>query len=282
MTTLNEDDAVEMEVFRCGDYGPKGSYTEADLDAIAADYSAERHEAPLTLDHAQSGPALGWVGGLRRSGDRLVAAIRGIPEAVREVLRSGAFKKRSVELIRSLPDTGRPYLRAVSLLGAASPEVKGLRDVSFAAAPGGEVLRFAEDELRDSELEGLRREVAELRTRAFGSELDAIFADANLAGRDAGVLRALVTAQARDGIVRFADQQVDLLDWLRAFLKRATPVVPLGEIGTAASPSPQPAEEFSERTDPRSLQMHQRAATLQAAEPGLPYVTALLRAAAGQ
>ena len=74
MTTNH--DTVEMEIFRCGDYGPKGSYTEADLDAIASDYSPEVHEAPLTADDAQSGPALGWVAGVRRAGDRLVVGVQ--------------------------------------------------------------------------------------------------------------------------------------------------------------------------------------------------------------
>jgi hypothetical protein len=130
---MNDKEMVEMEVFRAGDYGGKGAYSEADLDALAADYSRELHEAPLTLDHAQAGPAFGWVAGLRRTGDRLVATLTGVPEALRGMIRAGAYKKRSIELIRTLAVTGRPYLRAVSLLGAATPEVKGLRDVAFAA-----------------------------------------------------------------------------------------------------------------------------------------------------
>jgi hypothetical protein len=124
-------DNLELEVFRAGDYGEKGRWDEGDLDRIAADYDPALHEAPVTLDHAQGGPALGWVAAVRRVGDRLVARLRGLNLKLLELLRQGAFKKRSVEIYPALRETGRPYLRAVSFLGAAVPEVKGLADPIF-------------------------------------------------------------------------------------------------------------------------------------------------------
>lgn len=134
---------LDMEVFRAGDYGAKGAYSQADLDALAADYAPGELEAPLTLDHAQSGPAYGWVRALRRSGDRLIATVTGVPGALRRLIAAGAYKNRSIELIRCAARTGRPYLRAVSLLGAATPEVAGLREIAFAASAGTDhVIRF--------------------------------------------------------------------------------------------------------------------------------------------
>src|SRR5690606_32066987 len=50
---------LELEIFRAGDYGPRGRWSEADLDRLAAGYDPALHEAPVTLDHAQTGPALG-------------------------------------------------------------------------------------------------------------------------------------------------------------------------------------------------------------------------------
>src|SRR5215218_2956994 len=97
---------IEMEIFRAGDYGAKGRYSEADVQALAEDYRPELLEAPLTFDHAQSGPAYGWVTALRSKGDRLLAVLRGVPECVRELVRNGAFKQRSVELIREMKETG--------------------------------------------------------------------------------------------------------------------------------------------------------------------------------
>ena len=132
---MNHDtDEIEMEIFRAGNYGAKGRYSEAELQTLAEDYRPELLEAPLTFDHAQTGPAYGWVTPVRRDGDRLLAVLRGVPDAVRQLVRSGAFKQRSVELVRELHETGRPYLRAVSLLGAATPEVKGLSAIRFSAS----------------------------------------------------------------------------------------------------------------------------------------------------
>jgi hypothetical protein len=122
---------LQVEVFRVGDYGLKGSYTEQDLDAMATDYNPREHEAPVTLDHDQKGPAHGWVSGLKRLGDRLVATITRLSPSLAAALETQAFKKRSVELYRQNPKTGRPYLKAVSFLGAAPPEVKGLNDPVF-------------------------------------------------------------------------------------------------------------------------------------------------------
>lgn len=129
---MNHPDEIQVEVFRAGNYGPKGVYTEEDLDAIAADYDPADHEAPVTFDHEQKGPAHGWVTGVRRLGDRLVATLARISPALFQALKAGAFKKRSVELYRQYARTGRPYLKALSFLGAAPPEVKGLQDPAFA------------------------------------------------------------------------------------------------------------------------------------------------------
>jgi hypothetical protein len=130
---ISMENELELEVFKAGDYGPKGTWDEAALDRIAEDYDPRLHEAPVTLDHAQTGPALGWVAGLRRVGDRLVARLRGLSERLMGLIRAGAFKKRSVEIYPRLRESGGPYLRAVSFLGAAAPEVKGLADPDLGA-----------------------------------------------------------------------------------------------------------------------------------------------------
>ena len=129
--TPSPPEVLDVEVFRAGDYGPRGRYGEDDLDVIANDYSPQRHEAPVTLDHRQDGPADGWVARIRRVGDRLVATLTGLSPRLRELLATGAYRKRSVELYRHHRETRRPYLKAVSFLGAAAPEVKGLADPLF-------------------------------------------------------------------------------------------------------------------------------------------------------
>ena len=126
------NNTLEVEIFRSGDYGPRGAYTDGDLDNIVADYDPRRHEAPVTLDHKTSGPAYGWVASLQRRGDTLVAHLRDLSDEFLQWLRDGAYKKRSVELYKSFAPTGRPYLRALSFLGACPPEIKGLADPVFA------------------------------------------------------------------------------------------------------------------------------------------------------
>ncbi len=135
---------MELEVFRAGDYGRRGAYDELRLDEMAEDYSPDRHEAPVTLDHRQDGPARGWVRGLRRMGDKLIARIGGLSPEFLEQLKAGAFKKRSVELYRAFGETGRPYLKAVTFLGAAAPVVKGLADPVFSEDDESASIAFAE------------------------------------------------------------------------------------------------------------------------------------------
>jgi hypothetical protein len=135
-----EPDDFEMEVFESGHYGERGDYTDDDVARMAADYDPAVHEAPITVDHTKGGPAWGWVRGLKVIGGRLVAVVRQMPEAFKDLVRAGRYKKRSVELYRQFGATGRPYLRAVTFLGAQPPEVKGLADVALAEADGDVVV----------------------------------------------------------------------------------------------------------------------------------------------
>lgn len=56
--------------------------------------------------------------------------LRDLQPGFAELVKSGAFKKRSVALYNDLAGRG-PYLRHLGLLGAQPPEVKGLAEVKF-------------------------------------------------------------------------------------------------------------------------------------------------------
>jgi hypothetical protein len=122
---------IEIEIFKVGDYGEKGNYSESDLDGIVKDYDPKLHEAPVTVDHKREGPAYGWVKGLKRVGEKLVAVIANMAEELAEAVRGKKYVKVSVEIYLKMKETGRPYLRAVSFLGAQIPEVKGLAAVEL-------------------------------------------------------------------------------------------------------------------------------------------------------
>jgi hypothetical protein len=149
----------EIEIFKAGKY-PQGTFTREQLAAMATAYDAAFCEAPVTLDHVQAGPALGWVKGVRLDGDTLFADIEASPELV-ELVDKKLFKKRSVEFFRQLPGKGL-YLKAVSFLGAQIPQVKGMRDVDFASFAEAESdaidMEAAEAPVSFAEIERLRQE----------------------------------------------------------------------------------------------------------------------------
>ena len=267
---------LELEVFRAGDYGDKGSYSQDDLDAIAGDYDPELHEAPVTLDHARSGPAYGWVKKLFRRGDRLVAKIRNLSEEFAGWLEKGAFKKPSVELYRKFESTGRPYLRALSFLGAAPPEVKGLADPEF--ADHGEYVQldlielakqkegessskpsdretgeqeFQEqghafpsvDELR-RERERLSEELSTLRRQKRRAEMEAFCEKLRNEGRilpaweEQGLTEFLMLLEDRESAYFSEGEEITPLEWFRNFLQNLPPQVNFGEeAGEESSPA---------------------------------------------
>jgi len=116
-----------IDVFRAGDYGEKGSYTPADLDAVVDNYNPAEHEAPVVIGHPEhDAPAFGWVAGLRRVGDMLQAKLRQLPPQFESLVRQGQFKKRSVAFYQTARGLA---LRHLAFLGAMPPAVKGLKDL---------------------------------------------------------------------------------------------------------------------------------------------------------
>lgn len=122
-----------IEIFKTGTHtdaaGNTRTWTEEDLDSIAAKYNPAGHEAPVVIGHPKdNAPAFGWVEGLERKGSVLYAKLKDlIPEFV-DAVKKGLYKKRSISLY---PDM---TLRHVGFLGAMPPAVKGLADVAFSEA----------------------------------------------------------------------------------------------------------------------------------------------------
>ena len=118
-----------FEVFRAGVY-PQGTYTKKEIKQIADNYNPEFCEAPVTIDHQQVGPAYGWVENVKADGEKLKVSFKDMPEEMKNDVNARRFKKVSVEIYKNLEGKGC-YLKAVSFLGAAAPQVKGLEPIKF-------------------------------------------------------------------------------------------------------------------------------------------------------
>ena len=103
-------------------------------------FDPARHEPPAVAGHPKdNAPAYGWVAGLKKEGDLLLAKFRDVVPEFEAAVRDGLFKKRSAAFY---PDGS---LRHVGFLGAAPPAVKELPDISFAA---GEAEVFEYEEMK--------------------------------------------------------------------------------------------------------------------------------------
>jgi len=118
-----------IEIFRGGkqiDSDGKEHDGNALIDRAIETFNPSYHEPPIVVGHPKdNAPAFGWVQGLKRSGNRLVAKVRDVVPEFEAIAKQGLYKKRSA----SFYSDGR--LRHVGFLGAAPPAVKGLADLKF-------------------------------------------------------------------------------------------------------------------------------------------------------
>lgn len=131
----------KVDIFEAGTHvsmeGERITFSQADIDAIAAGYDPTRREAPLTVGHPEHDkPAYGWVRRLHSApGGRLQMEAHQVDPAFAEMVSEGRFKKRSASFYPphnpSNPTPGRWYLRHVAFLGAQQPALAGLPDLQF-------------------------------------------------------------------------------------------------------------------------------------------------------
>lgn len=158
-----------FEVFKAGVY-PQGKFTKKEIAEIAKNYDPQFCEAPITIDHQQSGPAYGWVEDVKADGDKLKVAFKDVPEAFEKDVNDGKYKKVSVELYRNLEGKGA-YLKAVSFLGAAIPQVKGLEAIKFMDSES-DIYEFETatvednaDKFSQADIDDLKTQISELETQ---------------------------------------------------------------------------------------------------------------------
>jgi len=120
-----------FEIFRTGTWtdasGNTREWTTEDLDTIITNYKLEDREAPLVIGHPETdNPAYGWVEGIKRVGEILLAKGKDVVSEFEDMVKQGLFKNRSIRLT---PDGTR--LLHVGFLGAVAPAVSGLKNINF-------------------------------------------------------------------------------------------------------------------------------------------------------
>lgn len=197
--------------------GRPQSFSEADLDAIAASYDPKKLEAPLVFGHpAVSDPAFGWVKSVHHEGGKLFAQLAQVPDAVRQLVQDGRYKYVSMSL---MPD--RKTLRHVGLLGAAVPAIDGLGPVSLSGDSDAVTINFARGDGNMATLEDLQSRVTALEAERddLKSKLDAektavAKANSDFAAYKAGIetktREARMDALVKSGRVKPADRSTCL------------------------------------------------------------------------
>jgi len=129
----------DVEVFSVGIWNGD-AYTEGDLnEMVHAFYELqEKVKPPVKLAHDNSmhlkdgQPSLGWVKGLKKVGDKLIATVTQVPDVLYKAITSGRYKRVSAEIYWNLKESGKVFKRvlsAVGLLGADIPAVTNLADL---------------------------------------------------------------------------------------------------------------------------------------------------------
>ncbi len=158
-------EGMPIEIFRAGDYGDKGRFTEAELDELVASFNPRTHEPVLTLHHDDTQGPHGVVTRLERRGSSLLAWFADVTSELKAWLAERPYAKRSVEIYpRSI--FGQLAVRAVSFVSV--PEVKGMAPLGATFKEGRDArgsylafsLELAPNDRRERLIEAVARETA--------------------------------------------------------------------------------------------------------------------------
>lgn len=153
----------DFVIFRSGDYGQKGVYTEKELDEMVSTFNTDRKPAVIIGHTSQYSvptaiPKVGFIGGLKRVGNELIATASQFSDKLITWIKEGFYEDRSVELGRD--ENGLLRLERLGVLGANPPQIKGMPSLqkalagcAFAEGDGQQVvaLSFAEMDIKTVE-----------------------------------------------------------------------------------------------------------------------------------
>lgn len=142
-----------FQIFRTGTFTPMSgqqlTFSERDLQGMAAAFDPQRRPAPLVLGHPTlDQPSYGQVTGLIVKAGILYAQAL-VSSALIAMVRDKSYTSVSASFLAPFaennPTPGAYYLKHVGFLGAHPPSVKGLEPPNFAERRGG-ALCFSESE----------------------------------------------------------------------------------------------------------------------------------------
>lgn len=130
-----------VEIFAAGKWNGD-DYTEKDLEHIEASFNDTKSllKPYLKLGHGDAQkllaedelPAAGFISKVYRNGKKLLADFTHVPAKIYELIKNGAYNRVSSELFVNFKSGEKvhPYaLKAVALLGGATPAVHTLADI---------------------------------------------------------------------------------------------------------------------------------------------------------
>jgi hypothetical protein len=133
-------DIDNVEIFASGKWNGD-EYTNDDLDDMVNNFSKLNgrvkpfiklgHDEGQKLLQKDGLPAAGWVTGLHRKGDKLLAKFSSVPKKIHNLIKNKAYGRFSSEVYWNLKnggDTHKRVLKGVALLGGDTPAVSSLDD----------------------------------------------------------------------------------------------------------------------------------------------------------
>lgn len=259
-----------LSIFKPGRFtalsGETIAFSAADLQATAAAYDPEKHEAPLVVGHPKMDtPAYGWAQSLDFTQNLLQAIPHRVGTEFAEWVNAGHFGKISAAFYPpdspNNPVPGVYYLRHIGFLGAQPPAVKGLptpefsdgsseiQHFVFAAGEDFITLEFAEEThaMTEEEKQHLAQQQAALIAKQ--AELDA--KEAEFAERDTQLKQDQATLDQQQ---QQAHQQ-QLTEFAEGLIKTGQ-LLPGHKLGAVAFMStlkqPEPIE-FGEGVDKKQV-----------------------------
>ena len=174
-----------IPVFKAGTWKGR-EYSIADLDEIVRNTNSliksNKHTPPLKLGHNEAQellkndglPNAGFGVNFYRNGSTIFCEFADMPQMVADLVQAKRYSEVSIELYDDFvhPDTQENIglvIRAIALLGADIPAVKGLGDIHkiFHSEGGLSLITFAENELKEDSMDWTRKEIETIGKEKF-------------------------------------------------------------------------------------------------------------------